>query len=199
MSNIANVSIPPYLLAAIVAYLIGAFPTGVIATKLKGAPDVRYTGSGHTGGTNTMRLTGPVVGAAVVVIDGLKGLLAWGVAFIITQGSPYALPIAGLMAVTGHCWPIYTRFHGGMGLATGGGLMLVLSPFTIAIGLPIWAILYVGVFKKRYSPRCVAIALPLAAIISILFLPLTAPVKWMLLLVTSVLVIKHLPDWNRIV
>ena len=45
-----------YLLAALAAYLIGAFPSGVVATKLAGAPDVRHSGSRHTGGTNTMRL-----------------------------------------------------------------------------------------------------------------------------------------------
>ncbi len=187
-----------YLLAAVIAYLIGSFPTGVIAAKLKGAPDVRYSGSKHTGGTNTMRLTGPWIGAAVVVIDGLKGLVAWGAAYIITRGSPYALPIAGMMAVIGHCWPIYTRFHGGMGLATGGGLILVLSPLTIAMGLLIWATLFLGVFKKRYSHRCVAIALPLAVITTVFFISQSANIEWMMALVTPVLIIKHIPEWNRI-
>jgi len=145
-----------------------------------------------------MRLAGPWIGAAVVVIDGLKGLIAWGAAYVITLGDPYALPIAGMMAVIGHCWPIYTRFHGGMGLATGGGLILILSPLTIAIGAPIWAVLYLFVFKKQYSPRCVTIALPLAVIVSILFLPLAANVKWMIALVAPVLIIKHMPEWNRV-
>ncbi len=66
--------------AAIIAYLIGSFPTGVVASKLVGTPDVRYVGSGHTGGTNTMRHAGAWVGATVVIIDALKGLAAWLVA-----------------------------------------------------------------------------------------------------------------------
>ena len=118
-----------FLLAALTAYLIGAFPTGVLATKLVGGPDVRYSGSGHTGGTNAMRLTNVWVGVAVVIVDGLKGLLAWGLVYIILLGNPWALPLAGAMAVIGHCWPIYTRFHGGMGLATGGGVDLCHNPY----------------------------------------------------------------------
>ncbi|MFQ5576559.1 MAG: glycerol-3-phosphate acyltransferase [Anaerolineae bacterium] len=188
-----------YILAAGAAYLIGAFPSGVVASKLAGAPDVRYVGSGHTGGTNTMRQAGPVAGAIVVVVDGIKGLIAWAAAYVIMRGSPAALPVAGIMAVTGHCWPVYTRFHGGMGLATAGGLILILSPWTVAIVIPIWAVFFLGLFKKKYSPRAVTIALPLAVIASLFLLPLPLNARWMLGLVTGVLVVRHLPEWNRAV
>ncbi|RME47973.1 MAG: acyl-phosphate glycerol 3-phosphate acyltransferase [Caldilineae bacterium] len=187
-----------FLLAGLAAYLIGSFPTGVVATRLVGAPDVRYVGSGHTGGTNTMRQAGPVVGALVVVVDALKGLLAWGAAFLLLRGHAAALPIAATLAVIGHCWPLYTRFHGGMGLATAGGLILILSPLTIAIVVPIWAILFLGIYRKKYSPRCVTIAIPLAVGLSIAFLPLAANLRWMLGLVALVLVVRHLPEWNRV-
>ncbi len=183
--------------AAIIAYLIGSFPTGVIASKLVGAPDVRYTGSGHTGGTNTMRIAGAWVGATVVIVDALKGLIAWLVAWWI-MGSPWALPIAGTMAVIGHCFPVYTHFHGGMGLATAGGLILILSPWTIAIVVPIWAVFFLLIFRKRYSPRSVAISIPLAVAITILWLNPAPPLAWMLALVTIVLVLRHLPEWNRV-
>ena len=185
------------ILAGVTAYLIGAFPTGVIASKLVGAPDVRYVGSGHIGGTNTMRHAGPWVGATVVVIDGLKGLVAWLVAWWIMGGNPWALPIAGTLAVIGHCFPVYIRFHGGMGLATAGGMILILSPLTIAIVVPIWAFFFLLIFRKRYSPRSVAISIPLAVAITILFLHPAPPLAWMLSLVTVVLVLRHLPEWNR--
>ncbi len=186
------------ILAAGVAYLIGSFPTGVVATKLVGAPDVRYVGSGHTGGTNTMRQAGAWVGATVVVVDALKGLLAWLAAAWIMGGSPWSLPIAGALAVVGHCFPLYTRFHGGMGLATAGGLMLVLSPWTIAIVVPIWAVFFLLIFRKKYSPRSVTIAIPPAVAISIAFLNLPAALDWMLASVAVVLVLRHLPEWNRV-
>jgi glycerol-3-phosphate acyltransferase PlsY len=185
------------LLAAVVAYLIGSFPTGVIATRLAGAPDVRYSGSGHTGGTNTMRLTGPRIGAVVVIIDGLKGLLAWGVAIIITLGSPWALAIGGVMAVVGHCWPLYTRFHGGMGLATAGSLIFIKTPVTLLFLIPLWALFFILVFKKTYSPRAVALAIAVGIPLQLLILPPATDVRWFLLAVCPVLVIKHLPEWQR--
>jgi glycerol-3-phosphate acyltransferase PlsY len=187
-----------FVLVGLVAYLIGSFPTGVVVSKLTGGPDVRYHGSGHTGGTNTMRLVGTTAGAAVALIDGLKGLLAWAVAYIITLGNPWSLPVAGVMAVVGHCWPIYTRFHGGMGLATGSGLILIVSPLTIAIAVPIWAICFIGIYKKKYSPRCVTITLPSAVGLTLLFIPLAAEVQGLLVLVTFILVVRHLPEWNRV-
>jgi glycerol-3-phosphate acyltransferase PlsY len=184
-------------LAALVAYLIGAFPTGVIATKFAGGPDVRYSGSGHTGGTNAMRLTNVWIGVVVVIIDGLKGLLAWGVAHIILLGSLWALPIAGAMAVVGHCWPIYTRFHGGMGLATGGGLIFVTTPITLVFVIPVWVICFFGIFKKAYSPRCVAFSLLIGIPLNLLLLPPEESMRWLLIFITPVLFIRHLPEWNR--
>jgi glycerol-3-phosphate acyltransferase PlsY len=187
-----------FIIAGLIAYPIGSFPTGVVISKLAGGPDVRYHGSGHIGGTNTLQLVGVWAGATVAVMDALKGLAAWGVAYIITLGSPWALPLAGTMAVIGHCWPIYTRFHGGMGLATGGALILIVSPLTIALAIPVWAAIYVGVYKKKYSPRCVTITMPIVTGLSLLFLPLASNVQWLLVLLTIVLVIRHLPEWNRI-
>ena len=183
--------------AGLVAYLIGSFPTGVIATKLAGAPDVRYSGSRHTGGTNTMRLTNPLIGAIVVLVDGLKGLIAWGGAFIILQGSPWALPLAGTLAVAGHCWPIYTRFHGGMGLATGGGLILIVSPLTLAFTIPIWAVCFFGLFRRAYSPRSVALSLMVGVPTQLIFAPPEPQVRWFLILITPILALRHLPEWNR--
>jgi glycerol-3-phosphate acyltransferase PlsY len=145
-----------------------------------------------------MRQAGPWVGAAVVIADGLKGLVAWAFAFIITQGDPASLPIAATMAVIGHCWPIYTRFHGGMGLATGGALILILAPLTIAFAILVWGVFFIGLFQKKYSPRAVAIALLLAPVLSILFLSLDSSVKWALGLLALVLFIRHLPEWNRV-
>ncbi len=98
----------------------------------------------------------------------------------------------------GHCFPVYTRFHGGMGLATAGGLIIVLSPWTIAIAIPIWAFFFLLVFKKNYSPRSVAISIPLAVATTILFLNPMPPVRWMLALMSVVLVLRHLPEWNRV-
>ena len=186
------------IIAGVVAYLIGSFPTALVVSKLTGGPDVRYFGSRNVGGTNVMRLIGVRIGVSVVIIDALKGLVAWAGAYVIMAGNPWALPLAGTMAVIGHCWPIYTGFHGGMGLATGGALILVLSPLTIAVAIPIWAVWYIGIFRKKYSPRCVILTLPIATALSLMFLPLTLSVQWLLILLTIILIIRHLPEWHRV-
>lgn len=192
----------PFALSALVAflaaYLIGAFPTGVVATRLAGAPDVRYHGSGHTGGTNTARMAGPKIGVAVVLIDGLKGLLAWLVAALITQGSIWALPLAAVGAVLGHCWPIYTGFKGGMGLATGGMILLVTAPLTTLMLVGLWAGLYFGIFRRRYSVRSVILACVLVGGVSLGFLPKSLAVNWTLALICVVIVLRHLPQWGRV-
>lgn len=188
----------PFVLAALLSYLIGSFPTGVVATKLLGAPDVRYSGSGNIGGTNTMRLTNVWVGTTVVVIDGLKGLLAWAVSYLILLGSGWALVIAGTFAVIGHCWPIYTRFRGGMGLATGGGLIFIITPITLLFIIPVWAFFYFIIFKKKYSPRSVALALVIGTALQVLFYPLLWHVRWFLVSMIPILFIKHLAEWNRV-
>jgi glycerol-3-phosphate acyltransferase PlsY len=187
-----------FILAGLVAYLIGSFPTGVVVSKLAGGPDVRYHGSGHMGGTNTMRLVGTVAGATVTAVDSLKGLFAWAVTYVIMLGSPWALPVTGVTAVIGHCWPIYTKFHGGMGLATGGGMILVVSPLTIALAIPVWAIFYLGIFKKKYSPRAVTITLPIALALTLLLAPPAREVQWLLISVVLILMVRHWPEWNRV-
>jgi glycerol-3-phosphate acyltransferase PlsY len=102
------------------------------------------------------------------------------------------------MAVIGHCWPIYTKFHGGMGLATGGGMILVISPLTIALAIPVWAIFYLGIFKKKYSPRAVTITLPIALALTLLLAPPAREVQWLLISVVLILMVRHWPEWNRV-
>jgi glycerol-3-phosphate acyltransferase PlsY len=144
-----------------------------------------------------MRLTSPRIGTVVVFIDGLKGLIAWGVAYLILLGNGWALPIAGTMAVIGHCWPIYTRFHGGMGLATGGGLILVTSPLSLVFIIPLWAFFFLAVFKKAYSPRSVLLALLIGIPLRLWLLPSELYGRWFLISVGLILIIRHLSDWNR--
>ena len=185
--------------AALVAYLLGSFPSGVVMSKMLGAPDVRYHGSHNIGGTNTMRLMGPTAGAAVVMLDGLKGLLAWGATYIIMEGNMWALAVAGTMAVTGHCWPIYTKFHGGLGLATAGGLFLVVSPLTIPIFLLFWVIFFAGIYRERYSPRSVMFSLIISVTLSIYLLSLPMSVALLLISVAIISGVRHIPEWNRVV
>ncbi|MDH7485278.1 MAG: glycerol-3-phosphate acyltransferase [Anaerolineae bacterium] len=139
------------LVAAVLGYLIGAFPTGVVVTRLLKKPDVRFSGSGHIGGLNVYRLAGVVAGAITALVDMGKGVLAAWLALRLA-GTPWALPAAGMAAVAGHCWPVYIGFHGGMGLGTLVGLFFWQQPLLPFVGAALWGLAYLPL---RDSPRAV--------------------------------------------
>jgi len=158
------------LIAAVFGYFVGSFPTGVLVTRLLGKPDLRLSGSGHTGGLNVSRLAGIAWGVVTALVDVSKGILAAWLAVRLT-GTSWALPAAGMGAVAGHCWSAYggrTRFGfaGGMGLSTLGGLLLWQQPLALPIAVALWGL---GYLLLRNSPRAV-----------MLMAVLMAPVFWLL-------------------
>ncbi|MGA9348114.1 MAG: glycerol-3-phosphate acyltransferase [Anaerolineae bacterium] len=141
------------LIATALGYIVGAFPTGVLVTRLLGKPDVRLSGSGHTGGLNVYRLAGLAWGVVTMLVDVSKGALAAWLALRLT-GTPWALPAAGVGAVAGHCWSAYVGFAGGMGLSALGGLFLWQQPLVVPIAAVLWGL---GYLLLRNSPRAVMI------------------------------------------
>jgi acyl phosphate:glycerol-3-phosphate acyltransferase len=117
------------VVAVIVGYLLGAFPSGVVIGRLAGA-DPRATGSGRTGTTNALRSLGMRWAAAVAVLDLAKGAVAVLVGNAIGP-EPWAGALAAVAAVIGHVWSVFIGFRGGRGVATGGGAMLLLSPLAV--------------------------------------------------------------------
>jgi glycerol-3-phosphate acyltransferase PlsY len=121
---------------AFTAYLLGSIPFAILVTRVKAGVDVRGSGSGHAGATNTMRAAGWAAGILVLVTDVGKGSLAVWLAA--RYGGTEAAPIvAAAFVVIGHCWPIFAGFRGGMGMASGGGALLAIWPlgFVLAVGL----------------------------------------------------------------
>lgn len=100
----------------LIAYLIGAIPTALIAGKLIKGIDIRKVGSGNVGATNTWRALGWKAGVAVLVIDLGKGLIAAtlipGSRSALSLGAPETAVLCGLAAVIGHVFPVYIGFRG---------------------------------------------------------------------------------------
>jgi len=125
-----------------VGYLVGAIPSGVLIGRLRGI-DPRDSGSGRTGTTNAIRSLGATLAVAVATLDLGKGIAAVLIGQAI-GAEPLAGALAGVAAVIGHVKSVFIGFHGGRGVATGAGAMLVLAPLTILVAVPelimvIWA------------------------------------------------------------
>src|SRR5271157_4200988 len=121
-------SLPTILLLILVAYLLGSIPFGLLFARLFGGGDVRQSGSGNIGAANVARVAGPLPGILTLVLDAGKGALAVWLAMHFTASSAMAMMLGGLAALLGHCFPLWLRFKGGKGVATGLGVFAVLCP-----------------------------------------------------------------------
>lgn len=117
-----------------VGYLLGSIPTGLWVGKWRGGGDIRASGSGRTGATNTFRKLGLKWSLLVLAVDAAKGaapILIIGAAF----DSPTGEVLGGLSAIAGHQFPLFAGFRGGRGAATALGATLAALPFAIACAI----------------------------------------------------------------
>ena len=121
------------MLVVIIAYLIGSIPFGYLIVRAKGGGDVRDTGSGGTGATNVSRRAGKAAGVVTLILDALKGAIAVIIAQLMLKGDDTTwLPAAAAIAViVGHVFPVWLKFRGGKGVATGVGVFLMLAPLAV--------------------------------------------------------------------
>jgi glycerol-3-phosphate acyltransferase PlsY len=147
------------LLIAAISYLLGSIPFGYLLVLALRGEDVRQSGSGNIGATNVSRKS-PVLGAATLLLDALKGSAAVWLAHGITPTYPL-MTMAALCAVLGHMFPPWLRFHGGKGVATGLGSFVVITPKAVLIATGVF-IVVVLVFRYVSLGSIVAVAsLPL--------------------------------------
>ncbi len=123
------------ILVLVAAYLIGAIPFGVIIGKVFRGVDIRSYGSGGSGATNVNRTLGPVAGGGVLAADVGKGIIVTLIAHFALDGEAWLVAAAGTTGVLGHMFPVYIRFKGGKGVATGLGALAVVSPVAAAVAL----------------------------------------------------------------
>jgi acyl phosphate:glycerol-3-phosphate acyltransferase len=133
------------LLDAIIGYLLGSIPTGVWLGKAFRGIDIREHGSKSIGATNVFRVLGAKLAIAVLLIDVAKGFMACLIASRINLGdtllsSNQLAMIGGLLAIVGHLFPLFARFRGGKGVATGAGMLLFLAPLEIAFALLVFIV-----------------------------------------------------------
>ncbi|MDQ2937019.1 MAG: glycerol-3-phosphate 1-O-acyltransferase PlsY [Acidobacteriota bacterium] len=145
----------------VVAYLLGSIPFGYLIVRAKQGGDIRQTGSGGTGATNVSRRAGKGAGVITLVLDAMKGAAAVVIAKLVLGGTVYirgyidagqtARPLhtawwvaaAAIAVIVGHIFPVWLRFHGGKGVATGVGVFIVLAPIAVALAGVIFVLIVV--------------------------------------------------------
>jgi glycerol-3-phosphate acyltransferase PlsY len=152
------------LAAAILGYLLGSIPFGLVITRMAGLGDIRAIGSGNIGTTNVLRTGRKDLAAATLLLDAIKGTIAVLVAHYF-WGAEAAI-VAGLCAFLGHIFPVWLKFKGGKGVATYLGLLAAFA-WPVAI---VFAVVWMSVaYFSRFSSLSALTASLLSPITLFLF------------------------------
>jgi glycerol-3-phosphate acyltransferase PlsY len=131
-----------WIILIICAYLVGSIPSSYFAAKSRGI-DLRRHGTFQVGGGNVWRTTSRKLGLIVGIFDFIKGILMVWIAYL--QGLDAGQQLAvGLATIIGHNWPVFLRFHGGRGIATLLGIVIVLPIFNVNNVSPWPSVIAVG-------------------------------------------------------
>ena len=193
------------LLTLFIAYLIGSFPTALIAGKLLMKIDIREHGSGNAGATNVFRVLGWKAGLVVLLIDIFKGFASvwWvpGLAVVNPDIFIYVQILAGIAAIAGHIWTIFAKFRGGKGVGTAAGVFIGLQPAPVMICL----IVFIGVvYKTKYvslGSMIAAFLLPIILLVQKFFLLVEIPMPMIVLsiLLAVLIIVTHRSNINRLI
>jgi len=179
------------LATAVLAYLLGSVPFGVLITRMMGLGDLRAIGSGNIGATNVLRTGNKAAAAATLILDGGKGAVAVLLARALV--GPDAAQLAGLAAFLGHLYPVWLGFKGGKGVATFLGIMLALAWPVGALCCATWLVVAI---TSRYS----SLSALVAAATSVLWMQLTGNSSTILLgmILTALVYLRHWANIQRL-
>jgi glycerol-3-phosphate acyltransferase PlsY len=173
-------------------YFAGSIPFAFLLARRRGI-DLRQAGSGNVGAANVLRTSGVATGVLALGLDAAKGALAVLVAQRLS-GEP-ATPVAGGVAsIIGHVYPVWLGFRGGKGVATAGGVFVVLTPFAVAIAT---AVLALAIWVNRYiSVGSMAAAVTLAVTAAALDVP--AAVSVGAIIAAAIVIHRHRTNLTRL-
>jgi glycerol-3-phosphate acyltransferase PlsY len=201
------------IFGVVVPYLLGSIPFGYILVRVIRGEDVRHVGSGNIGATNVARKS-PALGIATLALDALKGFLAVTVALAISlqlQVSVAAgnlpshvaywqnlLPaLAAVCAIVGHMFPVWLKFKGGKGVATGVGSFLALAPKAVVIALLIFVA--VVALSRYVSLGSIAATAAFPAMVWLLYRYKAGPLVMAAVLAAAILIIyRHKENIRRL-
>ena len=162
-----------YFVVAVIAYLLGSIPFGYILLRVFRGEDVRQHGSGNIGATNVARKA-PGLGIATLVLDAAKGYAAVAIAWQIEESSWRGLApnptrvyvcigLAAVFALLGHMFPVWLKFKGGKGVATGVGVFIGIMPKAVLIVLAVFALIFAAFRYVSLASIIATAAFPVVA------------------------------------
>ena len=120
-----------YVFAIIISYLLGSIPMGLLLTRFMGKGDLRKVGSGNIGATNVMRVGGLRMAALTWMLDMTKAIISVFLGIYIAGEAFGAW--CGFVAIVGHCYPVWLKFHGGKGISSLFGVLLAVNPLAFVV------------------------------------------------------------------
>jgi glycerol-3-phosphate acyltransferase PlsY len=190
------------LIIAASSYLLGSIPFGYLLVRIFRGEDVRQSGSGNIGATNVSRKS-PALGVATLLLDALKGTTAVALSYEVADrmaAGPPALELAALgalFAVVGHVFPVWLKFRGGKGVATGLGAFTLIAPKAVLIAAGIFiAVVVISRYVSLGSIVAVAVFPFVAWRIGQFYL---SPTSLALISLASLLIlVKHRDNLRRL-
>ncbi|HEV8132473.1 MAG TPA: glycerol-3-phosphate 1-O-acyltransferase PlsY [Acidobacteriota bacterium] len=180
------------ILLLVAAYFLGAIPFGLILVRWTTGRDLRRSGSGNIGATNALRAS-KLAGVLTLALDAGKGVLAVWLAQHFAAGS-WVPSIAAITAIAGHMFPVFLKFHGGKGVATGFGAFVMLAPYPVLVALVLFV---VAVAATRYVSLGSILAAALFPL-SVALFGYESPVVWICVLGSVLIIFKHRENIGRI-
>ena len=127
------------IISILIAYMLGSIPFGKIVTKLLTGEDITKTGSKNIGATNVYRTVSKKAGLLVLLLDGIKPIIAQVIIFyFFTQFYQNYKFLYFLVSIIGHIFPIWLMFKGGKGVACFFGGYLIITPIPTLIAMAVW-------------------------------------------------------------
>lgn len=182
----------PFAAGALIAYLLGSIPFGLVLTRLAGLGDIRAIGSGNIGATNVLRTGNRWLAALTLVLDAGKGAVA---VLVARQFGPDMAAIAAAFAFLGHLFPVWLGFKGGKGVATSGGILIA---YVWPVGLAALATWFLVAAVSRYSSLAALVTAVTAPIYAWLWTREFQPTEVVLFL-SVIVVLRHYANIRRLV
>lgn len=205
----------------VIGYLLGSIPFGYLIVRATHGADVRETGSGGTGATNVSRRAGKAAGVVTLILDALKGAAAVAIAKLIfglpivgeaghagppvqswtTTEAYWWIAAAAIAVILGHIFPVWLRFRGGKGVATGVGVFLMLTPIAVTMAALVFVVVVTLTSYVSLGSILAAVAIPLFVLLQHAFVrPVEslAPIMSAAVMGAALIVFAHRENIRRL-